>query len=194
MSLKNRIIGLAAVGAAAALTVVPNAVAAPPSWSCDAPAEQIFAPWKDNAFYQLVDDGTFEQGAASWDLQDGANVVQDFDAGLQAGDEHALELAPGASATTPPICVTEDSQSFRFLSNVVTEGSKDDSLLVEVLYLRKKTGEFKVKVKNRNSSPVGKLKLAAGEFKRDSTVRLRFSSLNGATVRVDDVYMDPRLH
>jgi hypothetical protein len=194
MSLKNRIIGLAAVGAAAALTVVPNAVAAPPAWTCDAPAEQIFAPWKDNAFYQLVDDGTFEQGAASWELQGGADVVQDNDAGLHADDQNALELGPGASATTPPICVTEDSESFRFLSNVVDEGSKDDSLLVEVLYLRKKTGEFKVKVKNRNSSPVAKLKLATGEFKKDSTVRLRFSSLNGATVRVDDVYMDPRLH
>ena len=41
---------------------------------------------------------------------------------------------------------------------------------------------------------MGKLKLSTGEFKQDATVRLRFSAINGATVRIDDVYMDPRLH
>ena len=195
MLLKNRIIGLAAVGAAAAaLTVVPAAVAKAPAWSCDAPAQQIFSPWKDNALYQLVDDGTFENGAGAWELAGSAQVVRDDDAGLVANDRYALELGAGDAAVSPPICVTEASESFRFLSNVVTGGLKDENLQVDVIYLRKKAHEFRLKVNGNRSAPVGKLKLSAGEFKQDATVRLRFSAINGATVRIDDVYMDPRLH
>lgn len=197
MSLKNRIIGLAAVGAAA-LTLAPGALAKdPPAWTCDAPATTIFAPLKDDAHYQLVDDGTFENGAASWELSGGAQVVRDLDLGLPwlgAPDEHALEIGPGATALSPPICVTEASETFRFLSAAARAGDDDDNLKVEVIYLRKKTKEFKVKSPNLRGAASKKLKLSTGEFKQDSTVRLRFSTLEGATVRVDDVYMDPRMH
>jgi hypothetical protein len=34
----------------------------------------------------------------------------------------------------------------------------------------------------------------AGQFGDGTTVSLKFRSLDNATVRVDDVYMDPRMH
>ena len=88
MSLKNRIIGLAAIGAAA-LTLAPTALAKPAAKastidsgrpprrdgvattapSADLrhglqdPAAPVFAPWGDSAFYSLVRGGDFEAGA-----------------------------------------------------------------------------------------------------------------------------------
>lgn len=156
----------------------------------------MFAAWGDNALYQLVDDGSFEAGASAWSLAGDAQVVQDSDDGMVSdglADEYALELGPGASATSPPICVTEDSVAYRFLASTAM-ASKGKDLRVEVIYLNKKAQSKDLAVDAGASDPTKALKLAEREFRTDSTVSLRFSSLNDATVLVDDVYMDPMMH
>ena len=194
MLLKNRIIGLAAVGAAAAaLTVVPSAVAKAPAVElrrarrADSPPEGLRpVPARGR------------RDVRERRRRVGAGRLRAGGAGRRRRPRRRRPLRPRARPRRlggePPICVTEDSESFRFLSNVVTGGLKDENLQVDVIYLRKKAHEFRLKVNGNRSAPVGKLKLSTGEFKQDATVRLRFSAINGATVRIDDVYMDPRLH
>lgn len=195
MSLKNRIIGLSVIAAAA--LVVPGAQAANRADPvCDAPATQLFAPWGDDAFYQLVDGGTFEAGATGWSLASGARVVRDLNDGLSAPgvtDEYALELGPGASATSPPICVTNDSLSYRFLSNAISAGTKAN-LRVEVVYPTKKATRDNIISPVGRSVPSPKIKTVRGQFNRTRAVSIRFTSRDDATVLVDDVYMDPRMH
>jgi hypothetical protein len=191
MSLKNRIIGLAAIGAAS-LALAPAAQAA-----CTDPTTQVFAPWGDNAFYALAGGGSFEAGAPGWTLSGGAKIVRDLDNGLAsdgAADEYALELGPDAVAISPPICVTKDSAQFRFLANVLVGTTKTANTQVVVRYQGKDNKSFDLTSPAGRSVPLGAISLASGQFQDGTTVSLKFRSLAKATVRVDDVYMDPRMH
>ncbi len=226
MSLKNRIIGLAAIGAAA-LTLAPAALAKAPAatktvattttsstttplisdTACEDPAAPVFAPWGDSAFYSLVKGGDFEAGAAGWSLAGGARVVRDLDDALVAdgaADQYALELGPGASATSPAICVSTDSAFYRFFTNAVGSKTKGANLRVEVLGPRGATlMSTDLTSPAGASAPSPKLafvpavidellgKYAAGY---STTVSVRVTSLNSATVRIDGVHMDPRMH
>src|SRR5215213_8142037 len=102
----------------------------------------------------------------------------------------SLELADGASAVSPDIGVTKGFPSFRF----VTRGP--GVVRVAVLYARgrvKKAGRVRAHADWRVSR---KVSLAQGRFRvkrgRTANVQLRFTA-SGGSVRVDDVYVDPRL-
>src|SRR3954454_23632868 len=117
---------LVAVGALAALAcVVPQAQAACPA----KPVAQTFLPWIDLAYYQAAPDSGFEDGG-SWDLAGGATVVdgnQPYLAGTRS-----LELPPGASATTAPICVPVAPPTIRFFAR--NSGSSLAPLTVTVQF------------------------------------------------------------
>jgi hypothetical protein len=151
----------------------------------------VFAAFSDNALYTLAPDGDFEAGASGWTL-DGASVA-DESSSIQLGaavGAKALELPAGAAATTPPICVERGFPAFRF----ATRGR--GVLRVQVLYAggrSKKTG----RIRGRGDWRVTrKLSLAQGRFHVErggsADVRLRFTASRG-TIRIDDVYVDPRL-
>ncbi len=224
MSLKNRIIGLAAVGAAA-LVLAPTALAKPAATKtasttttttsgstsliadqpCTAPASAVFAPWGDNALYSLVDGGSFEAGSPGWSLSGAAKVVRDLNDGNAAdeiADAYALELGNGGSATSPAICVATDSASYRMFANAVTKTSSPN-LRVEVLFLGTVVQSTDVTSPAGQSVPTQKFALVPsiidtylGTFTAgySTTVKIRVTSLNGASVRVDDLNMDPRMH
>jgi hypothetical protein len=105
----------------------------------------------------------------------------------------SLELAAGASAVSPPICVSRGFPSFRFLARSV---SADQGVVrVQVLYVNRKpkfTGWIRP---GAEWAPTRKLSLAQGRFrirrKASTVVQLRFAATAG-TVRLDDVYVDPR--
>jgi hypothetical protein len=166
--------------------------AAPSSSACpDRTFTTVFSAYQDNALYTLAPDGDFEAGAAGWTLAGGAAVV-DESSSIQLGaalGAKSLELARGASATTPAICVERGFPSFRF----VTRGA--GVLRVQVLYAdgrSKKTGRIKAgnawKVTRKLSLTQGRFHVKAGE---SANVQLRFTASRG-TVRMDDVYVDPR--
>src|SRR5690242_7225377 len=100
---------------AALLAAITLAVSAAPAnattlvkttTDCGAPVlTQPFLPWGDQAFYKLVDGGSFESGAPGWDLRGGARV---------AGA--ALSLPPGSSAVSAPVCVGHDEPTMRFFA------------------------------------------------------------------------------
>lgn len=221
MSLKNRIIGLAAVGAAA-LALAPVAQAKPAATSvstgttsstttlvakqaCDAPAAPVFAPWGDNALYSLVVGGDFEAATSGWSFSGGAKVVRDGDDGIVSdgiADRYALELGKGASATSPAICVATDSASYRLFANGVVAGKGAANLRVEVLFAGMVIASDDLASPIGTSVPSPTLSFVPsvvdtylGTLTADwsAKVNIRVSSLNGATVRVDGVHMDPRM-
>ncbi len=186
-----------AVAVIALAAAAPSALAAKPAPKSGACAARAFSPvfsaYGDNALYTLAPDGDFEAGAAGWTLSGGASVVGDSSSIQLASalGAKALELAPGASATTPAICVERGFPSFRF----VTKSSDGGILRVQVLFAdgkSKKTG----RIKARSAWGVTrKLSLAQGRFRvghgGSADVQLRFTASRG-TVRMDDVYVDPR--
>jgi hypothetical protein len=97
-------------------------------------------------------------------------------------------------ATTPAICVERGYPSFRFVARSLVAGK--GSLKVDVIY----GGDRKVKSAGTISPAAGwgvspVLKLVEGQFqiKADGSgqVQFRFTA-SGGSVRVDDVYVDPR--
>jgi hypothetical protein len=166
----------------------------------------VFSPWKDTALYTLAPNGDFEAGATGWTLTDGARLVADNPNRIvqQAGDTTALELAAGASATSPPICVSSGYPTVRMFANTVRRSALSGSTLqVEVLYTDATRGGQAVKVlgtapDEKSWDAARKMSLAQGQLniKPESSgstyVRYRFTPLYGTTWRIDDLYVDPR--
>src|SRR2546421_9272645 len=78
---------------------------------------QPFTPWLDYANYVTVPNGSFES-SAGWtltgDAADGSGN-EPFYVGSDA-DSESLSLPPGASATSPPLCVTLLHPDLRFFA------------------------------------------------------------------------------
>jgi hypothetical protein len=176
---------LAAVGALAVLAFgAPQALAACPAQ----PVDQTFRPWLDPAYYQAAPDSGFEAGG-SWVLAGGATLVdgnQPFLAGTRS-----LDLPPGSSATTAPICVTVAHPTIRFFAR--NAGSALSPLIV--------TAQFRTLLGLQLELPVGVV-LGGGEWQPTlpllmlgnllaSEVRFRLTAAPDSAWQVDDVYVDP---
>jgi hypothetical protein len=107
--------------------VVPPAGECAPQTTTDA-----FAPWGDDAPYTRLVDGGFEDGATAWQLRRAA-VVEGNEPWYRhdADDRHALALAGGASAVSPPLCIGLGHPTLRFFAR--NTGSPLGLLSVEVL-------------------------------------------------------------
>ena len=134
MSLKNRIIGLAAIGAAALAVAAPLASAkqavvartALPSTSlCSTLSySQVFLPFGDANPYTLTPQGSFEGPIDGWTVTGSAKVVADAGyAGGPVADTASLELSAGSTATSPPICANASTPTFRFFAKALTAGA-----------------------------------------------------------------------
>jgi hypothetical protein len=146
--------------------------AAPAAQACpDQPLSRPFTPWLDFAQYQLAPDGSFDSGAAGWTL-DGASV-----------SGGSLSLPAGASAVTPPICITLQHPTLRFF----TRGT--GALATSVI-----AGGVEVPIGTLAGlggwwAP-GPIQLIVLNLLGEQDVRFRFASVTG-TVSVDDVWVDP---
>jgi hypothetical protein len=193
----------AAAGAAAALAVAAPAASAACTDQSFSPA---FSPWGDLAPYALAPNGNFENGLTGWTVTGSAKLVSDNPGKIaaQVGEVTSLELAPGSSATSPPICVSSGYPTTRMFGNTVkhvpTSGS---TLQVEVLYADATRGGQGTKKLGTAPDEYGwdatrKMSVAQGQLniKPDSTgntyVRYRFTPLYKTTWRIDDLYVDPR--
>jgi hypothetical protein len=187
-----------AVAAVALAAVAPSALAASAVGSapCAArPFSTIFSAFGDNALYTLAPDGGLEAGGAGWTLGAGASVARESSSIRLDGKTGArsLQLGAGSTATTPAICVERGYPSFRFVARSLAAGS---SLQVDVIYGPDRKVKFAGTLKPGTAwavSPV--LKLVEGQYQvqagQSGEVRFRFTA-SGGTVRVDDVYVDPR--
>ena len=185
---------LAAGPARADGVLVPRAGKCP-----DEGASRVFARWHDRAYYVLVGDGGFENGAAGWTRSPGATVVAANEPWKvrSPGDSRALALAPRAHATSPPVCVGLGHPTARFFAR--NTGSPLGLLVVQVVF----------------RTPVGTLALPAGVVLNPSrswsptlpvlvianlltglngttTVQFRFTAVGPrSSWQIDDVYVDP---
>jgi hypothetical protein len=101
-----------ALAAALVLLALAPGVAQAVPLCPDKPLTRPFLPWLDLAWYELAPNGGFEEGDSSWNLAGGAAVV---DGGHPyGGGNHSLALAPGATATTAPACLTAAHPTLRF--------------------------------------------------------------------------------
>ena len=89
-----------------------------------------FAAWGDAASYVLAPQGDLS-ATDGWTLNKQATVV--YSADPFSGAEHSLQLAKGAEAGTPAMCVTLDNPSIRFFIRD-SGGNEKSHLKVDVLY------------------------------------------------------------
>ena len=164
------------------------------------PTSQAFARWGDTAQYKLAPGGSFEAGTASWSLAGRASMVSGNEPWKVAGVGHtrSLKLPPGASATSPTICVGLEHPTIRFFAKndrallstlsveVITETSLGLTVAVPVGVLLP-SGQWKPSPKFLVVANL--LPLLPGEH---TPVRFRVTSVGLGTWSVDDFHVDPR--
>jgi hypothetical protein len=195
---------LAAVVATAALAVgAPTAnagllVESAPDCS-PKPTSKPFAPWGDQGDYTLAPGGSFEAGTPAWQLS-GASIVTGNEPWKVngAGDSRSLRLPPGASATSPVMCVGLEHPTLRLFAR--NNKALLSTMTVEVI--------FETSVGLKAAAPVGVL-LPNGQWKPSprflvvanllpllpgnyTPVQFRVRSVGLGTWFVDDFYVDPR--
>ena len=202
---RSRSILVAIVTAAAALAIGAPAASAgvlvQSASDCPTPVtSKPFAPWGDNADYQLAPGGAFEAGDESWQMHSGASVVSGNEPWRVHGasDSRSLQLNPGESATSPVMCVGLEHPTLRLFAR--NNRSLLSTLSVEVI--------FETSLGLRASAPVGVI-LPSGKWKpsprflvvanllpllpgEKTPVQFRVRSVGLGTWWVDDFYVDPR--
>ena len=102
---------------------------------CDWPTMSTpFTPWSDSNPYFLADGGSFETAGTPWTLTGGASVGSPNETWKVngGGDSMSLGIPNGASATSPPVCVTADSPALRLF--YVNTGGSDRPLQIVLNY------------------------------------------------------------
>jgi hypothetical protein len=164
------------------------------------PTTQPFLPWGDGSQYNLAPGGSFEAGTQSWSLSGTASFVSGNEPWKVAGAGHtrSLRLPPGASATSPTICVGLEHPTIRFFA-------KNDRALLSTLSVEVIT---ETSLGLTVAVPVGVL-LPSGQWKpspkflvvanllpllpgNHTPVRFRLTSIGTGTWSVDDFFVDPR--
>ena len=181
---------LAAMGALLALSAFASAAQA----ACSYPdAEQVFAAWKDEGYYQLAPDGGLEEGGTGWSLEGGAALVEgNEDHFLNSPDDAiSLSIPYGGSATSPRVCVDDTTPLFRLMA--LNAGSPSSKLQVTVIYeLPEGETSRDTDVKaDQEWEPTKPLQLETdGEAER--VARISFTPGDDKGVwQVDDLYIDP---
>jgi hypothetical protein len=187
-------IALGLVGGAVALAANVGPATAGLGLSCPSPTSTPFAPWSDDANYAFVPDGGFEGGGSGWSLSGGARVVSGNESFYvhNKTDKASLSLPAGASATSPPMCISLLSSKMRF----VVLGSSGSSVKVQVIYrglLSSLLGILDGGTISAGGSwkPSPAIGMLGGTLPLlTQSVSFRFTALNGAAA-IDDVYLDP---
>jgi hypothetical protein len=195
-------------GVVLAETVDPGTSAAGEA-SCFAPA--LFDPltaFKDRRHYFVAPSGDFEDPALpGWQLTGGATLsTSGSNAGITTGESQtsSLLLPPGASATSPEMCVDLDYPTFRFFAAQLTEDT-DAELAVDVIYPAlarnnvRQAKKFRLKAKDgwtlSDDIKLEPQRLGKAAGWRKIAVRFRVKpGKKPAAYRIDDVLIDPRLH
>ena len=190
-------LGLVAASITASTAAAGNLLDSASSCSSQA-LEQPFKRWLDPAKYFLAPGGSFEDGAAGWQLN-GSAVVDGNEPFAVHGskDDTSLAIPNGASATTPAMCVTLLHPDLRFF--VRNKGSLLGLLRVDVLVdtpLGVVTLPISVVPAGQAWTPTLPLPFLADALAlvgKDGTtgVAFRFTSMLGGSFQVDDVYVDP---
>jgi hypothetical protein len=184
---------LGLVGSTIAMAMGAAPASAGLGLACPSPTATPFAAWSDYANYAFAPDGGFEAGGSGWSLS-GARVVagnESFYVHSQT-DKVSLSLPAGASATSPPMCISLFSSKMRF----VARGDTGSKVKVQIVYrglLSSLLGILDGGTYSTSSSwkPSPQIGMLGGVLPLlTSSVSFRFTAVGGA-VAIDDVYLDP---
>ena len=183
---------VALIVAAPASAVSPVAAGKP---GCPRNLTQPFLPWGDSNLYTLVPNGALES-AGGWKLSGGAALVKGSEPFKATGKlgSHALALPAGATAVSPPVCLTINHPTFRFFAKAVQGDAA--SLRAEAL-AENPTQVVGLGAVNGTVAwaPAAPLSTGAANLLLEPTgritVRLRFTADYGDW-QIDDVFVDPR--
>jgi hypothetical protein len=163
------------------------------------PTKKAFAQWGDQLDYQLAPGGSFEVGAEPWTLNRASLVTENEPWRVNAStDKRSVKLPPGASATSPVMCVGIDEPVVRLfarnnralLSTLTVEVTFQTSLgLKATLPIGVMLPSGKWKPSPRYLMLVNLLPLLPGD---KTPVQFTVRSVGLGTWFVDDFYVDPR--
>ncbi len=161
--------------------------------ACPGVTGEPFAPWSDYANYAFSPNGGFESGTTGWTMS-GAKVAPGNESFYihGSGDKYSLSIPAGASATSPPMCISLLSGKMRF----VARGDTGAKVKVQIVYRGLLSsvlgildgGTYSV---GKNWAPSPEVGMLGGVLPLlTSSVSFRFTASGGA-VAVDDAYLDP---
>jgi hypothetical protein len=169
--------------------------------NCPTPVtSKVFAPWGDYADYQLAPGGAFEAGDPAWRLSGGASIVTGNEPWKVHGasDARSLRLPPGATATSPVMCVGIEDPTLRLFAR--NNRALLSTLSVEVIFETSlgltASAPVGVLLPNGNWKPSPRLLVVANLLPllpgEKTPVQFRVRSVGLGTWSVDDFYVDPR--
>jgi hypothetical protein len=164
------------------------------------PATQPFKQWGDSTQYNLAPGGSFEGGAGSWSLAGGAKIVSGNEPWKVAGASHSrsLQLPPGATATSPVICVGLEHPTLRLFAknNRALLSTMTVEVIVETSLGLKAAVPVGVLLPHGQWKPSPKFLVVANLLPllpgQHTPVQFRVRSVGLGTWSVDDFYVDPR--
>ena len=202
---RNALATLAAVAATLIPAAPAHAVLEPVldvAASCPSvESERVFMRWLDPMLYALVPGGSFESGTPGWTL-DGASVAgenEPFHVN-DPGDTHSLALPPGSTVTSPTICGRLDTLTLRFFvrsaglrRRQVASGLRVEALTqtVDGALVALRLGQAAPGSRWGPTRPFAVAANALVPIGETAPVAFRFTSVGGASWRIDDVYVDP---
>jgi hypothetical protein len=158
------------------------------------PVAHRFARWSDPAWYTPLPGGGFEQGTPAWRLTGGGGTVEDnepFYIGSPL-DRRSLRLPPGASGTSPSICLGVEHPTLRLL----VRGGPPTARLTISAVVSDLAGETRTipltTLVARGWSPTVPVPVALNTLAAvlPASVAFRFEAA-GSHWGIDDVYVDP---
>ena len=185
---------LGLVGGTMALAVGAAPASAGLGLACPSPTSNPFKPWKDYANYAYSPDGGFEAGGSGWTFSGGARVVSGNESYYVHSmmDKLSLSLPAGATATSPPMCISLLSGKMRF----VARGSYGSKIKVQIIYRGLLSQALGI-LDGGTISPNGtwnaspEIGMLGGTLPLlTASVSFRFTVV-GAAASIDDVYLDP---
>jgi hypothetical protein len=188
------VVVLGLVGGTIAMAMGAAPASAGLGLACPSATSTPFTAWKDYANYVFAPDGGFESGGSGWTLSGGARAVAGNESFYvhSKTDKTSLSLPAGASATSPPMCISLFSSKMRF----VARGDSGSSVKVQIVYrglLSSVLGILDGGTYSAGGSwkPSPQIGMLGGLLPLlTSSVSFRFTAVGGA-VGIDDVYLDP---
>jgi hypothetical protein len=188
------VVVLGLVGGTIAMAMGAAPASAGLGLACPSPTSTPFAGWKDYSHYAFAPDGGFESGGSGWVLSGGARAVFGNESFYVHGssDNTSLSLPAGASATSPPMCISLLSSKMRF----VMRGDSGSSVKVQIVY-RGVVSSLLGLLDGGTASADGAWKpspqvgMLGGVLPLlTASVSFRFTAVGGDAA-IDDVYLDP---
>ncbi|MFN8123574.1 MAG: hypothetical protein U0237_14215 [Thermoleophilia bacterium] len=193
-------LALTAQVAAAAKTAAAPATATATGDCTSQVFSQALLPFGDVNLYTLAAQGSFEGAYDGWTVSGGGTVVADpaYASGPVA-DTRSLELAPGATATSPPICANATTPTFRFFTKALA--AAPGAYGVEVTYLSADGntvhGAASLVPPSGTWGLTPQIRVKTNKIAVDGTgwgrIRITIIAPADSALRIDDLYVDPKM-